>query len=162
MRAKPPLAMMRGGLAGSAAAEAVRDDALDNAVDKADVTRKVETTLQVADSVGADDFRWALDVDAAQPCRPIEERIGAQAKAGCDCAAEILAASGDDLKLCCGAEIDHDAWAAILLICGNAVGVRSAPSSLGVVDEQRHSGLDAGLDEERLDVEIRFADLAER
>ena len=150
--------MMRGGLLVGAE---LGDDALDDAVDKADVA-EVEAALQVADGVGADDFCGALDVDAAQAGGAIEKRVGAEAQAGRDGAAEILAAGGDDFKLGRGAEVDHDARAAVFLICGDAVGNAIGAKLGGVVDQQLHAGLDAGLDEERLDVEVGFADLAQR
>ena len=85
MRARPPVAMMRG-----LAIAKLGDDALEDAVDQADVA-EVKAALQVADGVGADDLGGALDVDAAEPRGAVEERIGAEAEAGRDGAAQILA-----------------------------------------------------------------------
>ena len=39
---------------------------------------------------------------------------------------------------------------------------RSAPSSVGIVHQHRHAGLDARLDKQRLDVKVDLADLAQR
>ena len=47
MRARPPLAMMRGGLLGRPCRAKLGDDALEDAVDEADVA-EVEAALQVA------------------------------------------------------------------------------------------------------------------
>ena len=87
--------MMRGGLAGR---PKLRDHALDDAVDEADVA-EVKAALQVAHGVGADDLCGALDVDAAKARGAVKERIGAEAQAGRDGAAEIFAARRDHFKL---------------------------------------------------------------
>jgi hypothetical protein len=95
------VARVRGDLARQAAAgddarrrrdllRPARRDALEDAVDEADVA-EVEAALQVADGVGADDLGGALDVDAAEARGAGEERIGADAEAGRDGAAEVLA-----------------------------------------------------------------------
>ena len=67
------------------------EDALEDAVDEADVA-VVEAALQMADGVGADDLGGALDVDAAEAGGAGEERVGAEAEAGSDGAAEVFAA----------------------------------------------------------------------
>ncbi len=139
----------------------LRKNALDDAVDEADVA-EVNSALQVADGVGADDLCRALDVDAAQARGAREERVGAEAEAGRDGAAEIFAARGDHFKFCGRAEVDHDAWAAVALEGGDAVGDAIGAKLGGIVDEHLHAGLDAWLDEHRLDVEVGFAHLAQR
>ena len=135
------------------------EDALDDAVDEACVA-VVQARLQMADGVGAYDFGGALDVDAAETGGAGEERFGAEPEAGSDGSAEIFAFLGDDFEFGGGAEVDDDAGAAVALNGGNAVADAVGAELGGVVDEGGHAGLDAGLDEERVEIEVGFADLA--
>ena len=66
------------------------DHAFDDAIHQADVA-KVEAALQMCNGVGTNHFGRALDVYAAQPRCAREERIGAEAEAGSDGAAQVLA-----------------------------------------------------------------------
>jgi len=91
-----------------------------------------------------------------------EERIGADAEAGGDGAAEVFAARGYDFKAGGGAEVDHDAGAAVALVGGDGVGEAIGAQFRGIVDQDGHAGFDAGFNEERIDVEAGFADLAQR
>ena len=116
----------------------------------------------MAHGVGPDDLGGALDVYAAETRGAVEERIGAEAEAGSDGAAHILAAPRDHFKLGGGAEVDHDARAAESLVRSDGVSETVCAEFGGIVDEHGHAGLDAGLDEHGFDFEIEFTDLAER
>src|ERR1700678_1711841 len=136
------------------------DDAIQDAVDQSDVA-VVKAALQMADGVGADDLGGPFDVDAAQAGGAGKQRIGTQAEAGGDDAAEILPAGGNDLKFRRRAEVDDDRRAPVFLEGGDGVAQPVCPQLSGVVDQNRHAGLDAWLDEQRIDVEVDFADLAQ-
>jgi hypothetical protein len=60
------------------------------------------------------------------------------------------------------AKVDHDAWAAVALVCGNGVHKAVGPKLSGVIHQDGHAGLDAGLHKDGLLVEVLFADPAER
>ena len=90
------------------------EDALQNAIHQADVA-VVKAALQMRDGVGADHLGRALDVDAAQPRGARKQRIGADAEARRDGAAQVLAALRDHFKLGRRAEVDHDARTAVAL-----------------------------------------------
>ena len=113
-RARPPVAMMCGWLA------KLGNDAFKDAVDEADVA-VVKAALQVGDGIGADDLGGALDIHAAQAGGARKQRIGAEAEAGCDGAAQVLALGGDHVERGRGAEVHHDARAAIALEGGDGV-----------------------------------------
>ncbi len=135
-------------------------DALEDAVDQSDVA-VIEAGLEVGDGVGADDFGGALDVHAAEAGGAGEQGVGADAEAGGDGAAEVFAACGDDVEGGRGAEVDHDARAAVALEGGDGIDEAISAQFGGIVDEDGHAGLDAGFDEEGLDAEVLFADLAQ-
>ena len=80
---------------------------------------------------------------------------------GSDGAAEELALCGDDVEGGGGAHVDDDGGAAEQIEGGDAVDDAVGADFAGVVGEDGKAGLDAGLDEERADVEEGFADAAE-
>ena len=107
------------------------------------------------DGVGADHFGRRLDVDAAQPRRAGKQRIGAEAKAGRDRAAHILAFAPRSLQTSSPCRNPPRCTARRIARMRRSQSARlSAPSSVGIVDQHRHSGLDARLDEHRLELEI--------
>src|SRR5882724_9991577 len=82
---------------------------------------EVKARLQAPDRGRADDAIGLADVDARQARGALEQRFRADAEAGGDDAAEILAIFGDRVEGGGGAEIHHDTWSAVLLECGDAV-----------------------------------------
>ena len=147
------------------------DHAFQDSIDEADVA-VVEADLQVVDGVGADDLGGLADVNAGQAGGAVEEGVGGDAEAGGDGSAEVLAARGDAVEGGGGAEVDDqdwwvgrrplpsagslkNSWAATQLT------MRSAPTSAGLSVRMGRPVRDAGLDEERLDVEVELGDAAQ-
>ncbi len=149
-RARPPVAMTFGSHA------QLGDHALQNAVHQPDVA-VVKAALQVRNGVGADDLGGALDVHAAQPRGAREERIGADAQARRNGAAQVLALGRDHVEGGRRAEVHHDARAAVALEGGDGVHQPVRAQLGGVVHQHRHSGLDARLHKQRLQCGSRLS-----
>ena len=103
-----------------------------------------------------------LIFDAGEAGGAGEERVGGDAETRSDGSAEELAFAGDDVEGGGGAHVDDDGGAAEHVECGDAVDDAVGADFAGVVGEDGEAGLDAGLDEERLDLEEVFADAAQR
>ena len=73
---------------------------------------------------------------------------------GDDRAADELAVGGDDVEVGAGAEVDDDRRAAVEIERRDRVGDAIGADLLRVVVEDRHAGLDAGLDHDGVEVEV--------
>ena len=74
----------------------------------------------------------------------------------------ILAARGDYVEGGCGAKVHHHAGAAVALECGDGVDEAVRAQFRRIIDKHRHSGFDARLNKQRLNVKVVLADLAQR
>ncbi len=90
------------------------------------------------------------------------KRLRAQPKTRCDGAAQVFAAFRNYFELRRRAEIHHDARSAVALDGGDAVCEPIGAKFRRIVDQHRHAGLDARLDEERFQVKVRLANLPQR
>ncbi len=127
--------------------------ALKDAVDHVGVAVE-KAGLHGGGGVGADDFAGIFDFDAKEARGAGEERVGGNADAGAEDAAEIFAARGDGVEINGGAEIDDDARAAVFFEGGDAVDDAVGADFLRVVVLHGHAGLDAGLDEKSFFAEV--------
>ena len=155
IRARPPVAITCG------CSPKLRKNPLQNPVHQADVA-VIKPALQMGHGVGADHLRGPLDVHAAQPRRARKQRIGAQAKARRNGAAQVLALRRDHFELGGRAKIHHDARPAIALVGGDAIGQPVRAKFGRVVDQHRHPRLDARLHKHRLQMKVCLAHLAQR
>ena len=104
--------------------------------------------------VRADDFSGIANLHAPQPRRAREKRIGGNADARHQRAAQIFAALGDAVEIDGRAEIHHDARPAVFGERRHAVDDAVRAHFLRIVVVHGHARLDARLDEERLGVKI--------
>src|SRR6266404_3682140 len=107
----------------------------------------VQPALQVLDGVDADDTLGLAHFDALQARGAGEERVGGDADAGRDGAADVFALRRDDVEGGGGAEVHHDAWPAVLRESGHAVHDAVGADFGGIIYLDRHARLHARLDE---------------
>ncbi len=112
--------------------------------------------------VRADDFSRIANLDAPEPRRARKKRVGGDADAGHQRAAQIFAALGDHVEIDGRAEIHHDARPAVLCEGGHAIDDAVGAHFLRIVVVDGHAGADAGLDEKRLGMKISLGHLLER
>ena len=138
----------------------LRDHALEDGIDEADVTPE-EADLKIVDGIRADDLRGAANFDAGQAGSAGEEGFGGNVEAGSDGSAEEFALLRDDVEVGGRAEVDDDGGTSIFVERAHAVGDTVGADFAGIVGEDRQAGFDAGLDEERPLAEVALAELAE-
>jgi hypothetical protein len=95
------------------------ENALDDAVDEADVA-EVNSALQMADGVGADDLGGALDVDAVETRGAVETARRRSSRGRERWRRPGTRPRGDHFEFGGCAEVDHDARAAVALVGGDA------------------------------------------
>ncbi len=103
----------------------------------------------------------AHDLDPRQLGRRLVERVGRDGEPGRDDAARVLAARGDHVEGGRGAEVDDDRALRPALVGGHRVDDPVGADLARVLVQDRHAGLDAGADDQRLDVEVPAAELLE-
>ena len=77
-------------------------------------------------------------------------------------ATQVLALARDYLELRRSAKIHHDARPAVTLEWRDAIGEPISAKFSRIVDQHRHSSLDARLNKQGLEVKIRLAHLPQR
>ncbi len=105
----------------------------------------------------SDNLSRVLDFDAEQSRRAREKRVRGNSYSGSKHASQEFSPLGDHVEINGRSKIHDDTRAAILGKCRDAIGDAVCAYFLGIVDEDGHAGLDAGLDEQRLDVKIPLA-----
>ncbi len=129
------------------------DDAVGDAVDLGG--EPVEgARLDRLDGVLADHAAGLDQLDLAQGGGPAEQGLEADLDAGEDGAAEVLARRRDGVERGGRAEVDDDRRAAVEVVGGDGVGDAVGADLLRVLVEDRHAGLDAGLDDEGVEAEV--------
>src|ERR1700723_3738526 len=126
------------------------------------VDDRVDLAGGAVDDAGADGVDRGLadqrarrgDVDLGQGGGALGERLERDLDAGRDDPAEVLAVGGDGVVGDGGAEVDDDAGSAETLVRGDGIDEPVGADLAGVVVADRHRGLDAGPDDERLVAEV--------
>ena len=98
--------------------------------------------------IGADHLGGALNVHPPQPRGTCEQRIGADAEAGGNRPAQVLAFGRDHIERSGGAEVHHDTWAAIALKGGDRIDQPVGAQFGWIVDQHRHARLDTRLNKQ--------------
>ena len=108
-----------------------------------------------------DHFCRLLQVNAREFRRPGKERLRRDGQAWSDDSAHVFAFGRYVVEGSGGAEVDHNAGAPEPRKGGDAVHQSIGAHFRRVVHLDRHSRLDTGFDEHRLDIEVALAHLAQ-
>src|SRR2546422_1289437 len=136
-------------------------DSLDHAVDEREIA-EIKARLDRARGRLAYDFLGPPDLDAPEPGGALEKRFRRDRDSRHDHATGIFAPRGDDVERRRRTEIDDDARSAQPIVRGDRVDDAVGADLLRGVVEDRHSGANAGLDEDRLAARDLAKSLPER
>ena len=114
----------------------------------------------MCDCVGADHVRRPSDVHFGKARGAYKQRFGGNADAGRDHAADVFSTLRDHVECGRSAEVYDDAGAAIALECRDAVHDAISADFCRIINQHRHPGFHPGFDEQRLGLEVTFADFA--
>src|SRR5262249_19191579 len=130
--------------------------ALDDAVYQPDVAVG-QPRLHAGHGVATNDRARPNQIDPRQLGGGMEQGIGADADAGGDRPAEVLALGGDDVESRGRAEVHHQTAAAVALVGSNGVDDAIGADLTRVVVKNRHAGARPWADDHRLDAEVAQA-----
>src|SRR3990172_1304020 len=120
-----------------------------------------DARLHGADGVAADRRARTAELHPVESGRPLEQRLAADAEAGGDGAAQVVAVLADGVEDGGRPQIDDDEGRPVLLDRGHGVGHAVGPNLAGTIVEDPQAGAHAGADDERLHLEVALADAFE-
>src|SRR6185436_12302071 len=121
-----------------------------------------DARLDIGDGVAADGILGAHDLHPGESSRAGDERIRGEHEAGRDRPTDEFSPRVDDVEIRGGAEVHDDERGAVHGHARDDIAYAVGPDLLRVVHVERHVDIDAGLDGERVDAEVRFAHPLER
>src|SRR5262249_33772771 len=117
--------------------------------------------LNAGDGVGADHAIRFANIHTRKPGGALKESLSGDPQAGSNDAANELTLARDHVEAGGGAEVNDHTRTAELFEAGHTVHNAVGPNLSGIVVLHWHSRLDSGLDKERSDAEVAFADFAQ-